>query len=230
MTDQHKDRDLTRTLVARLKEMIVQQALTPGCKLPPERELARQFEVNRGAIRQAMKRLDVMGIVRQRAGDGTYLTGEASTTLNAPLEFLLMVDEITFAELFEARRVVEPELASRAATRRTAEELAALEASVEEMKHAVQSGSIDDIAANDRRFHELIWKAAGNRVFQRMFAPLHQTIIRGFAISSTLRDYDAAVAAHAGILEGIRNADPEKARYKMLEHLFRAESIIAGAR
>ena len=65
--------------------------LHPGSKLPPERELAKQFGVNRASIRQALKALDVMGIVHQRVGDGTYLTNDASTTLRAPLDFLILV-------------------------------------------------------------------------------------------------------------------------------------------
>src|SRR5579863_8836120 len=96
-----KEKDLTHTLVAGLKEMISRGALQPGSKLPPERELARQFGVNRASIRQALKALDVMGIVYQRVGDGTYLTQDASATLRVPLDFLILVDGITFQELFE---------------------------------------------------------------------------------------------------------------------------------
>src|SRR5437879_3375299 len=121
-----KPKDLTHTLVAGLKDMISSGALQPGSRLPPERELARQFGVNRASIRQALKALDVMGIVNQRVGDGTYLTQDASTTLRAPLDFLILVDGITFQELFEARRIVEPELAARAARRRSEDDLVEL--------------------------------------------------------------------------------------------------------
>ena len=95
-----RKRDLTHSLVAGFQEMISRGELQPGQKLPPERELARQFGVNRASIRQALKALDVMGIVFQRVGDGTYLTVDASTTLRAPLDFLILVDGITFQELF----------------------------------------------------------------------------------------------------------------------------------
>src|SRR5438309_4295271 len=129
-----KAKDLTHTLVAGFKDMISDGELHPGSKLPPERELARQFGVNRGSIRQALKALDVMGIVHQRVGDGTYLTHDASTTLGAPLDFLILVDGITFQELFEARRIVEPELAARAARRRSDEDLTELGKAVAAMK------------------------------------------------------------------------------------------------
>ena len=72
--------------------MIAQGDLHPGAKLPPERDLAKRFGVNRASVRQALKALEVMGVVRQRVGDGTYLTEDALSTLSAPLDFLLLVD------------------------------------------------------------------------------------------------------------------------------------------
>src|SRR6202167_5581714 len=128
-----KQRDLTTTLVAGLRQMIADGSLHPGAKLPPERDLAKRFSVNRASVRQALKALEVMGVVRQRVGDGTYLTQDASSTLSAPLDFLLLVDGITFGELYEARRIFEPELAARAACRHTSDELLQLEDSVTDM-------------------------------------------------------------------------------------------------
>jgi len=103
-----------------------------------------------------------MGVVRQRVGDGTYLTQDASSTLNTPLDFLLLVDGITFSELYEARRIFEPDLSARAARRRTPDEVLQLKESVADMKRHFESGSLPDVAASDRRFHRLIWETAGN--------------------------------------------------------------------
>jgi GntR family transcriptional repressor for pyruvate dehydrogenase complex len=211
--------------------MIAQGDLHPGAKLPPERDLAKRFGVNRASVRQALKALEVMGVVRQRVGDGTYLTEDASSTLSAPLDFLLLVDGITFGELYEARRIFEPELAARAARRHTAEEVLQLEESVTDMKRHFESGSLADVAACDRRFHRLIWEMAGNRVCLRMFVPLHRTMTDSFAVSWSIHDYEKAIASHFGILEAIRAGDAEAARRHMNEHLDRAESIhISNAR
>src|SRR5947209_6242188 len=159
-----KEKDLTHTLVAGLKEIISSGELQPGSKLPPERELAKRFGVNRASIRQALKALDVMGIVHQRVGDGTYLTHDASTTLRAPLDFLILVDGVSIQELFEARRIVEPELAARAAKRRSEKDLEALGSALEAMKIALENDDVEELAENDLRFHEVIWEASGNRV------------------------------------------------------------------
>ena len=92
-----KTRDLTHSLVAGFKDMISSGELQPG-EASSRAGARRRFVVNRASIRQALKALDVMGIVHQRVGDGTYLTQDASTTLRAPLDFLILVDGITFQD------------------------------------------------------------------------------------------------------------------------------------
>ncbi len=220
-----KPKDLTHQLVAGLKDMIATGTLQPGSKLPPERELARRFAVNRASIRQALKALDVMGIVHQRVGDGTYLTQDASTTLRAPLDFLLLVDGITFQELFEARRIVEPELAARAAMRRSEEDLIDLEKAVMLMK---QNPNVDaeTLAEQDLIFHETVWRVSGNRVCHRMFSSLHQAMSRSLAVTSSLRDAGTPIGAHEQMFLAIQAGDAEAARRLMYEHLVQGESTI----
>jgi GntR family transcriptional repressor for pyruvate dehydrogenase complex len=220
-----KEKDLTHTLVSGLKEMISSGTLQPGSKLPPERELARQFGVNRASVRQALKALDVMGIVHQRVGDGTYLTQDASTTLRAPLDFLILVDGISFQELFEARRIVEPELAARAASRRSEEDVKALEKAVSDMK-ARPDIDAEELAAYDLRFHEIIWHASGNRVCERMFSSLHNALSRSLEVTSALRDEGTPVTAHDHICRAIKDGDRERARSLMYEHLMQGERTI----
>jgi len=220
-----RKQDLTHTLVAGLKDMISSGALHPGSKLPPERELARQFGVNRASIRQALKALDVMGIVNQRVGDGTYLTQDASTTLRAPLDFLILVDGITFQELFEARRIVEPELAARAAKRRSEDDVAELEKAVAAMK-AAPSPDASELAEMDLRFHEIIWRASGNRVCQRMFSSLHGALSRSLTVTSSLRDAGTPMGAHEQLFHAIRAGDSALAHRLMAEHLQQGESTL----
>ncbi len=205
--------------------MISSGELSPGGKLLPERELARLFGVNRGSIRQALKALDVMGIVHQRVGDGTYLTLDASTTLGAPLDFLILVDGISFQELFEARRIVEPELAARAASRRSDDDLEELGKAVAAMK-ANPAMDAEELADQDLRFHEAIWRASGNRVCQRMFSSLHRALSRSLTVTSSLRDEGTPVEAHEQMLRAIEAGEAERARSLMYEHLLQGESTL----
>jgi GntR family transcriptional repressor for pyruvate dehydrogenase complex len=190
--------------------------------------MARQFGVNRASIRQALKALDVMGLVHQRVGDGTYLTTDASRTLRAPLDFLILVDGISFQELFEARRIVEPELAARAAQRRTEDDIAALEKAVTFLE-AHPEMSARQLAEHDLRFHQIIWRASGNRVCERMFSSLHQALTRSLNVTSSLRDEGTPFSAHSKICLAIKKANAEEARRLMIEHLTQGEGTILKA-
>jgi GntR family transcriptional repressor for pyruvate dehydrogenase complex len=115
--------DLTNQLLARFKDLISERVLQPGMKLPPERELAPKFGVSRSSLRHALKVLETMGVVTQRVGDGTYVTANAGRILSEPLEFLLLLDGISAADVIDTRLIVEPELAARAAHQATTEDL-----------------------------------------------------------------------------------------------------------
>src|SRR5271165_3039289 len=110
-TEKPADSRVTARLLSELKLMMSTGEVTPGTRLPPERELARRFGVNRGSLRQVLKVLEIMGVLTQRVGDGTYLNASAETILNEPLDFLIALDDLTHYELFETRLIVEPELA-----------------------------------------------------------------------------------------------------------------------
>src|SRR5579862_7364754 len=86
--------DLTHLLILRFQQMLSEGVLKPGIKLPPERELAAYFKVARSSLRQALKVLEMMGVITQRIGDGSYLNQDASSVLSVPMEFLFLLDGI----------------------------------------------------------------------------------------------------------------------------------------
>ena len=100
--------DVTARLLATFKQLISEGALVPGARLPAEREMANNLRVSRGSLRQVLKMLEIMGVVSQRVGDGTYLNAAAHSMLAEPMEFLILLDGITFEELMDARLIVEP--------------------------------------------------------------------------------------------------------------------------
>ena len=94
------DTRVTAKLIANIKQMISRGLIAPGSKFPPERELAKEFGVNRASLRQALKVLEIMGVLTQRVGDGTYLSASAETILKEPLDFLILLDDLSHHELF----------------------------------------------------------------------------------------------------------------------------------
>src|SRR5206468_3721755 len=86
------DSRVTARLLADIKLLMSTGELVPGSRLPPERELAKRFKVNRGSLRQVLKVMEIMGVLTQRVGDGTYLNASAELILNEPLDFLIALD------------------------------------------------------------------------------------------------------------------------------------------
>lgn len=219
--------DVTARLIAVFKNLISEGALAPGGRLPAERELADKFGVARSSLRQALKVLEIMGVISQRVGDGTYVNAAAPGILAEPMEFLILLDGISFHELMEARRIVEPELAARAAARATPEDLAELTA----VHGAMEANKQDSerFVEEDLLFHQTLFRISGNRVCSLMFTVVHQSVHKLMAMTAALVDPEHTLTLHRRILNAVRRADPSEARQRMLEHLEDATGLLAKA-
>ncbi len=215
--------DVTTRMVTALKGMIGEGGLAPGAKLPSERELALRFGVSRPSLRQALKVLEVMGVLSQRVGDGTYLSTNASAILAEPMEFLVLLDGISHLELFESRMIVEPELAARAAGRATAEDISILKKMVAEMEE--KPGDRGRQVELDIAFHDEIFRAAGNRVCRQIFNVIHRGILTSISRLSQRARLDAVIAEHKLIYDAISRREPDLARTRMNDHLQKARSL-----
>jgi len=215
--------DITAKLISSIKSLISKGVLVPGCRLPPERELARRFRVNRSSLRQALKVLQLMGVLHQRVGAGTYLNSNASKILQEPMEFLILMDDISHEDLFEARLIVETELVARAAERATAEDLAALRSAIADMAN---SETVEARINADLAFHQAIFRASGNRVCQLIFTVIHRAILVSMAEISKLVEIKRPLAFHNAIYSAIYNRSPEEARRLMAEHLIDSKSSL----
>ncbi len=219
--------DITARLITAFKEMIAEGAVTPGQKLPPERDLAESFGVARSSLRQALKVLEIMGVISQRVGDGTYLNSGAAAILGEPMEFLILLDGITFHELMEARLIVEPELTARAAERATAEDIAELRGVLSAMDEA--RGDHSRFVSQDLLFHHTIFRIAANRVCGLMFTVVHRSLAKLIHLTSQVVAEEHTLALHRRIFHAIRKRDPEEARRRMTEHLEDARGLLLRA-
>src|SRR5690349_16335441 len=147
--------DLTHLLILRFQQMLSEGVLRPGTKLPPERELAAYFNVARSSLRQALKVLEMMGVITQRIGDGSYLKEDASSVLSVPMEFLFLLDGISVEELTELRILIEPALAAKAAERANAHDIALLRESVKELENSKHDRV--KLISSDLLFHKVIF-------------------------------------------------------------------------
>jgi GntR family transcriptional repressor for pyruvate dehydrogenase complex len=215
--------DVTARLLATFKQLISEGTLVPGARLPAEREMAANLRVSRGSLRQVLKMLEIMGVVSQRVGDGTYLNAAAHSMLAEPMEFLILLDGITFEELMDARLNVEPELAARAATRASPEQVAALRGSLDRMGSSAGHG---EVVEDDLQFHRTIFLMAENRVCSLMFSIIHESLRKLMEITSQMVDLEHTLRLHQRIYNAIRKGDPGEARARMFAHLTDAKELL----
>ena len=147
--------------------------------------------------------------------------------LGEPLEFLILLNGISFQELIEARIIVEPELAARAAERATADDLRILKESLEAMKQSRLDRA--RLVEQDLLFHETIFRASGNRVCSLMFTLIHKSIHSMIELTSKLVDLEHTLALHRAVYAAIQKRDSEEARRRMAEHLLDVRGLLQRA-
>jgi GntR family transcriptional repressor for pyruvate dehydrogenase complex len=221
-----KKSSLSEDIVANLLTLIRERKLRSGDKLPPERELAAMMQVSRPSLREALRALAIMNVIEIRQGDGTYVTSLEPKLLMSHLDFVFALTDAALLELFEARRIVEPDLAALAAARIDDQGLAALHECVQRSLTLVDDP--EAFAAADLELHERIAAAAGNSILERCLAGFSQlgrmsrqrTVAPSGAIAQSVHDHLAIVAA-------MQTRDPDAARQAMLDHLAHVEHELA---
>ena len=204
-------------LIARFKELIAKRVFVPGHRLPPERDLAEALAVSRPTLRQAMRALQIMGVIKARQGSGSYLADSASDIMRVPLEFALALKNVAKTDLFETRRTLEVELASLAAQRRTSEDLEAMRQALCEMEKTM--GDPDAWCRTEPQFHACIVQAARNGVMTTIIEMLSQMLMESRKETvRLLTDYTSSYRSHECIYVEIEKQNPIGAAEMMVEH------------
>jgi DNA-binding FadR family transcriptional regulator len=199
-------------------------ALPWGGRLPPERELAARFGVNRGAVRKALAVLEAEGHIRRHVGRGTFLTNGpamAEGGLHRRPDVLEIADLTSPPEAMQARLILEPELARLAALNATSAQIAALRQLADRIRAVHGWSAYEDL---DWRFHGLIAEATGNTLLvemQRLVNGVRRAVVWGHLALRPVGpppDYHS-FAEHDAIVEAIVNRDRRGAAEAMRRHL-----------
>lgn len=216
--------DVTQSLILQFQQMLRDGRFSQGDRLPPERELAAHFNVARSSLRQALKVLEILGVIRQRVGDGSYLNSDAAALLSVPLEFLFLLDDTTVQDLIELRMLMEPGLASLAAQRATEDDIQMLRRSIRDLE---KSGSDRlKLVSSDLLFHRSIFQASKNRTAENLFHNIHRAMAKMMLVTSQLVELEHTLAFHKPILKAIERRDAKAAARLMEEHLEDAKRLI----
>lgn len=221
----HKGKeDVTRLLIQRFQLMLRDDEIQQGSRLPPERELAAHFKVARSSLRQALKVLEIMGVITQRVGDGSYLNTDTSTVLLVPMEFLCLLEDTSVQEVIELRLLIEPGRARLAAERATPDDIALLHQSIREFEASAHD-TLKLVSAH-LLFHHAIFKAAQNGPAASVFHSLHRAMARMILVTLQLVDPEHTLAFHKPIAEAIAHRDGDLAARLTTDHLNDARDIL----
>jgi len=208
---------LSEEVASRLEHMITKQ-LKPGDKLPPERALVEMYKVSRSSIRDAIRRLELMGLVEPRQGAGTVVRDlSANPTSNSLADVLLRKREMV-TELLDVRCILEPALAARAAMRITAQEIAKLEDILKRQEEKLRKG--ESAVEEDSEFHYSIALATNNTVILKVLDVLmdllRETRERSLQAEGRPRK---SFNGHRRILAAFKRRDATAAEAAMNRHL-----------
>jgi len=160
-------RELVAEMVARrILDMVSSRALKPGDQLPPERDLAKQLNVSRPSVREAIRGLSILGVVQSRQGGGAYISELDGDALLGPIRFFLSLDTTNIRELYDARSLIEGDVARRAAINMTDDNLAGLNEILKQQEDTLDNAS--EFRLSDFKFHEAIWIGSGNTFLKRI--------------------------------------------------------------
>ncbi|HUQ42332.1 MAG TPA: FadR/GntR family transcriptional regulator [Candidatus Limnocylindrales bacterium] len=204
-------------MVEQIEALLEKGELHPGDQLPAERTLADQFQVSRASVREALRTLELLGIVETRAGGGTFVRQVAPDDLARPLQSLIARGH-TLHDVIEFRGVVEPAIAALAATNITTDQLGELRELLAAQERKVAAG--ESYADADTRFHEVIGDAAGNELLTTMLGVIWDVLraSREQWLLTNTRAH-ASLEAHHAIYEALAKHDAEAARKASAEHI-----------
>jgi GntR family transcriptional repressor for pyruvate dehydrogenase complex len=211
--------------VAKQIEHLILEKLQPGDKLPSERELAEMLQVSRSSIRDAIRSLELTGLVEPRQGAGTIVRELSAQSLVNPFANALKRRQELVSELLDFRKMLEPPLAARAATHASPDEISEMEEILQRQEGTLSHGEAS--IAEDAEFHYSIALASGNSVVLKVLDILMDLLRETRERSLQLQGRpQRSLAGHRRILAAIKRHDAEAAKDAMRRHIEDVEEIV----
>jgi len=218
---------LYETVLHFVKTAIADGTYAPGERLPSVTALAAQLGVGVSTVREGIRVLESLGLVRVRHGRGTYVSDDPRLIEN-PLETFSLLEDSSLLSLLEARKILEPEIAALAAERAKPKEAEAIMQTVIEMRRQSESPGGNPLPA-DMEFHRLVLKAAKNVVLGRMMQAVDQFLLDSRRRTLRIEGSEVKAASfHYLIARAIKRRDADRARALMLEHILDVNEDVLG--
>ncbi|WP_207343686.1 FadR/GntR family transcriptional regulator [Arthrobacter sp. E3] len=220
---------VTDEAITKIKDMIISGELAAGDRLPPEKELSEKLGLSRSSLREAVKALEIIRVLDVRRGDGTYVTSLEPKLLTEAMTFIVdLHQDETILEIFEVRRMLEPAAAATAARLITAEQIATLRATMDNID---EQTSVESLVEHDLVFHGLITAAANNSYLESVLDSLSSSTVRARIWRGLTQEkaVDRTLSEHAAIIEALERGDIELTRALVTVHISGVEHWLRQA-
>jgi GntR family transcriptional repressor for pyruvate dehydrogenase complex len=209
---------LTASVFEQLLSYVVGGSWQPGDRIPPERDLCQQLGIARTSLREALKAMELVGMLDSRVGDGTFVCPR-SEFLSRPLLWAFTgTDHEELQEIMEARTIIEENLAALAASRGKDEQIQEIGRAVQMMRDSIARG--DSILEADMAFHMAVSSAAQNGVMRNAVQLLRNLMRQWINYKLLIPDVPQSVLkSHIAIYRAIASRKPSAARSAMRAHL-----------
>ncbi|MCW9053984.1 MAG: pyruvate dehydrogenase complex transcriptional repressor PdhR [Motiliproteus sp.] len=226
-----KQPKISDVIMEELETMILEGSLEPGQRLPSERELAKQFEVSRPSLREAVQKLVAKGLLYSRQGGGTFVSEQIGASFSDPLMELFSSHPEAQYDLLEFRHALEGVIAYYAALRSTAADKEAIQRCYEELEGYHKTKEFEKEVSADVDFHLCIAGATHNMVLLHTMRAL-LSLLRKNIMSNLSNIYPKPGhrtkihAQHKVLMDAILAGNPEEARQAAHEHLAYVEEAL----
>ena len=209
---------LADEVAQRVTELIREGSYEPGDRLPAISDMASRFDVGHPTLREALKKLEVLGLVEIKHGSGVYVKKNRDVLLMSNPIFSGDVSKDMLVDLIEARMPIELKSVTQAAQNASEEDIEKLEELLEKAGENLDDDAI--LNQTNMAFHREVAVASGNMVIAQVLEVLSNLFEREQrALLDIHGSREEDHAQHLGILEAIRQNDEELARQRMRDHL-----------
>ncbi len=223
---------LYENAVDQIQTLILRKKYKPGDRLPSERSLAEQFHISRHSLREALRILDVLGLIEIKVGDGIYVK-EVNflpyiESVNLSISSRLQMERDSFIKLWEVRKILEVGMVDLSPRQITEPFLKSLWRCIEEMEKNI--GNQDAFISSGIRFHRLIAEAGQNEILILIWDTLANLIRRSHnKIYRTARSPRRSLLAHKRIYFALKKRNVQKAVEAMKQHMLEEEKALVAA-
>ncbi len=208
-----------RAIAATLEQRVLSGELAVGTALPSEHELAARFAVSRSTIREAIRLLEQMGLIRRAEGRNRLrISAPTDSDIGSRLKASLLLQDTTYEHLWEAMSAFEPACASAAARRATGPELDRIADNIARTEAAMSNPR--DLVELDIEFHALVAAASGNRALQIGRESIGDLFYPAFIqVMTRLNAGPRLLSAHRKIHAALAAREPKEAELWMTRHI-----------